>query len=494
MDETKTTHKHILKSTALFAGVQGVSIIVSIIRTKIVTILLGANGFGILTLFTSTLKIITDSTIIGLDKSAVKQISEYHSNEDTKTTSDFISTFNKLIWFTGVLGSLTTLLLSKRLSIWTFGNESYTYAFIWLSISILFSQLASGKSAILQGTRKLKTLAKAQVLGNIIGLLVSIPLYYFYKIEGIVPTIIISMAISYFIFHFFKENNRPVSIKLNIIELFSKSKEMLTLGATLSFTSLLTALSLWASQIYIRQNGGLNDVGLYNAGLLILNSYAGMLFNAMGTDYFPRLSAIHKNNNLITKAVNNQAYIAVLLITPVITTLITFTPTIVRILYTEEFLDIKKLIIFGIIGTLFKAISFSLGYVIIAKGDSKVFIKTSVIFNLILFLTTILSYKFAGLTGVGIGLIFYYLFHFIVIKIITKKLYSITLNKPIMNLMAISTLICALSLFVTYIGNFHLRIFILVLIMTFSIGFSLYKLQKIIDVREAIHNFVKKIK
>ena len=42
-----------------------------------------------------------------------------------------------------------------------------------------------------------------------------------------------------------------------------------------------------------------------------------MIFNAMATDYFPRLSAINKDNNAIQKVVNEQAEIAILLITPI---------------------------------------------------------------------------------------------------------------------------------------------------------------------------------
>ena len=152
--------------------------------------------------------------------------------------------------------------------------------------------------------------------------------------------------------------------------------------------------------------------------LVIINSYIGMIFNAMGTDYFPRLSAINKNNTLINKAVNEQADVAVLLITPIIIVFVTFAPVIIRLLYTKEFLVIIGLVTFGVLGTLFKAVSFSLGYVIIAKGDSKVFIKTSIVFNLLMFLICILSYKLGGLTGLGIGLLIYYMIHFIALKII----------------------------------------------------------------------------
>ena len=81
-------------------------------------------------------------------------------------------------------------------------------------------------------------------------------------------------------------------------------------------------------------------MGYYAAGILIINAYVGMIFNAMATDYFPRLSAINKDNNAIQKVVNEQAEIAILLITPIITLFLLFKELIIQILYTPSFLVI----------------------------------------------------------------------------------------------------------------------------------------------------------
>ena len=140
------------------------------------------------------------------------------------------------------------------------------------------------------------------------------------------------------------KNKKNQSIKIGYIEIFQKSKAMLSLGATMSFTSLFVAITLWLIQIYVRNHGGLDDVGFYSAGLLIINSYIGMIFNAMGTDYFPRLSAINKNNTLINKAVNEQADVAVLLITPIIIVFVTFAPVIIRLMCCKTILPKSRLL------------------------------------------------------------------------------------------------------------------------------------------------------
>ncbi len=494
MKQSKS-YAQILKSTSLFGGVQIFSILMSVIKTKVITILIGANGFGIIGLLTSTTKLVTDITKIGLDTSAIKEISEYSLEEDDDKLFEFILVLNKIIWVTGTIGALLTIFFSNFLSIWTFGNTDYRFAFIWLSIAVLFNQLASGKKAILQGTRQLKRLAKANLLGSFLSLLVSLPLYYYFKEAGILPAIIAGFFIIYIVFFFYNKSTKNRLSKIGCTELFLKSKGLLRLGFTISFTSILGALTIWLIQIYIRDKGGVEDVGFYNAGLIIINSYVGLVFNAMGTDYFPRLSAVNKDKPLVNKLVNEQADVAILLITPIITLFIALAPLIVKLLYTEEFLEILGLITYGVLGTLFKAVSFSLGYVIIAKGDSKVFMKTSIVFNLLMLLICLCFYNQKGLTGLGLGLLIYHIFHFIALKILTYYLYGLKLSRKLYKIFLFCTCICMLSFYGTCVTVTYMRYIILILAALISIIFTIIEFNKRMNLKELlINNFFKRNK
>ena len=63
-------YSHILKYTGVFGGVQGLSVLVGIVRNKLVAMILGPNGMGLMSLFTSTIKLISDSTNFGIGMSA----------------------------------------------------------------------------------------------------------------------------------------------------------------------------------------------------------------------------------------------------------------------------------------------------------------------------------------------------------------------------------------------------------------------------------------
>lgn len=73
---------------------------------------------------------------------------------------------------------------------------------------------------------------------------------------------------------------------------FHEGKPMIKLGVTLSVGSIITLFVAYLIQVYITNVGGLTEVGYYNVGMIIINSYVGLIFESMSKDYFPRLSEI----------------------------------------------------------------------------------------------------------------------------------------------------------------------------------------------------------
>ena len=192
MSEQKNSYRQIMKATSLFGGVQIFQIVISVIRSKFVAVLLGPAGMGVVGLLTSTTGLVMGLTNFGLGTSAVKNISEANAEEDRNRLATVIAVLKRLVWITGILGALVTLLFSPWLSQFTFGNKEFTLAFVWISITLLLNQLTTGEMVLLQGLRKLQQLAKANLYGSVAGLIITVPLYYWLGEKGIVPAIIIS--------------------------------------------------------------------------------------------------------------------------------------------------------------------------------------------------------------------------------------------------------------------------------------------------------------
>ena len=497
MNDNQQSYRKVLNATSLFGGVQFINIILRLIRSKAIALLIGPIGMGISNLLLTTMELINGLTNLGLERSAVKDISLANTNSNSKNVAITISILKKLVWLTITVGVILMVLLAPWLSEITFGNKDYTISFRWISIALLFKQLSSSQLAILQGLRKLKSLAKANLLGNFIGLLITLPLYYYYKIDAIVPAIIIATFMSFVFTYYYSHKLDIESVTISRKEAVSEGKGMINLGIMLSLSSLITLLVAYIIRIYIgsaneTEELGLIDVGLYSAGFVILNSYVGIIFNAMGTDYFPRLSEIANDIKKLRKTVLEQATVAILLITPIIVVFLACAPFIIVILYSHEFSPIVTMVTWGILGMIFKAVSWSMGYMIIAKGDSKVFIKTAIGFNTILLSINIIGYHFGGLEGVGISFFIYYIIHFIAIRIITYYRYDFYFEKGFYKIFTFTVIMCFLAFSITFIPSSILKNSLMIGLIVVSCWYSYKELDKKIGVKDYLAGIFKR--
>jgi O-antigen/teichoic acid export membrane protein len=499
VNDNQQSYRKVLNATSLFGGVQFINIILRLIRSKAIALLIGPIGMGISNLLLTTMELINGLTNLGLERSAVKDISLANTNSNSKSVAITISILKKLVWLTITVGVILMILSAPWLSEIAFGNKDYTISFRWISIALLFKQLSSSQLAILQGLRKLKSLAKANLLGNFIGLLITLPLYYYYKIDAIVPAIIIATFMSFVFTYYYSHKLDIKSVTISRKEAVSEGKGMINLGVMLSLSSLITLLVAYIIRIYIgsaneTEELGLIDVGLYSAGFVILNSYVGIIFNAMGTDYFPRLSEIANDIKKLRKTVLEQATVAILLITPIIVVFLACAPFIIVILYSHEFSPIVAMVTWGILGMIFKAVSWSMGYMIIAKGDSKVFIKTAIGFNTILLSINIIGYHFGGLEGVGISFFIYYIIHFIAIRIITYYRYDFYFEKGFYKIFTFTVIMCFLAFSITLIPSSILKNSLMIGLIVVSCWYSYKELDKKIGVKDYLAGIFKRKK
>lgn len=483
-----------MKATSLFGGVQVLQILIAIGRGKVLAMLLGPEGTAISNLLIRPLQLITAATNLGLDQSAVKEISGKHAQGDETATFRTIAILKRLVWVTALSGAIIMALFSPLLSEITFDNQDYTWSFVWLGLALAFNQLAMSRIAILQGLRKLAFLAKANLYGALAGFLVTIPLYYFFSFDGILPAIVATAGFLFFFAHYFAKKEISKYPKIATKEAFGEGKEMIRLGLSMSVSGIIGLLVAYLILVYVRMEGGKLEAGYYAAGIVILNNYVGLIFNAMATDYFPRLSAICNDKKATAQTVFEQAFIGVLLISPIVVAFVALAPIIIPLLYSGEFDNSVALVRWGILGMVFKAASWSMGYVILAKGDSKLFVKTALGFNTLQLLLNIAGYHLYGLEGIGMSMLVYLAIHFIAVRIIVFYRYGFQMPKGFYPIFMFCLVLCGLAFAATYIEDALLKYGVLVLLIGISSLYSFRRLDAKIGFKILIASILKKKK
>lgn len=488
MEQENNSYKQVLKATSLFGGVQFISILVSIIKTKAAALLIGVSGVGIFGIFMSTLNFIQALTRCGLDLSAVKEIASADENDKP----NIVFATGKLALITGILGAILVLTTSTWLSQIAFNNKIYTLFFVTISIAVLFNQLNVGNLAILQGLKLLKKLALVITISSLFSLIPTVAIYYYFGVNGI-PWVITSTAmISFLVSKHYVDKLKTKQSKLSIEKLFNIGASILKPGFLLSLASITALAIAYIIQIFITNSGGIEDVGLYNAGFALIHSYGAVFFSALSKDFFPRLSEVADNNKLVSKIVNEQAYMLLLLLTPLILIFLVLKPFIVTLLYSKDFLPIIGMITYGIMATLFKSVSWSMGFILIAKGDSKVYLITEIISNLALLFAVIIGYEISGLTGIGLGYLVYHLADLVFIKLIVTIRYKFNFYSNFNRLLCISLLKLVLIYGFFFIENIVIRYLLIALVVIFSFTFTVFVLNKHFNIIELIKSKLKK--
>ncbi len=312
-----TSYKNIFKTTFLFGFVQIFDILVKVGTNKIIAVLLGAEGLGVISIFNSATGLIKTACGLGINKSAVKDISEaQHCNDESKVER-VVSLTNNVIVYTSLFGLIVTISLSPFLSEWCFGSGDYTLAFVFLSLFVAMGIFSDGQLGLLTGVRRLRDLAKASMAGAVAGLLSAIPFYFFLGMKGIVPSLISTAFVTLTISVYFVKRLHYKRIKLKFKETWKEAMPMTQMGISLMFVSFVSFLFDLLVSSYIRKGGGLEDVGFYQAGATIITSYFGIVLTAMTTDYYPRISAINNDNSLVEAELNKQAETGLVLIFPI---------------------------------------------------------------------------------------------------------------------------------------------------------------------------------
>jgi len=490
--ESQSSYKQIIKATSIFGGVQVITILISIIRSKFIAVLLGPIGIGISGMLTATTGIISGLTNFGLGTSAVRDISSAFESGNNKRIAKVANVLNRWVWATGLLGMILTLVFSPWLSYLSFGNYDYTIAFLVLSITLLINQLSSGQLVVLQGSRKISLLAKANLAGSIIGLLTTIPLYYIWGINGIVPALVIAAFTSLFTSYYFRKKVYVEKIKVSKVRTIAEGKQMLKMGFLISMSGFMALGFSYLVRLFITHEGSITELGLYNAGFTIISTYVGLIFTAMSTDYYPRLSAVADDVNKANETINYQIEIALIILGPVLITFILFIRLIIHLLYSDEFLGVSTMIVWAALGMFFKAVSWCIGFYFLAKGASKHFFWNELIANIYLTLINIVGYYFWGLSGLGYSFVLSYFIYLIQVFLVTKIKFDFTFGKNVILILLMQLAFSTGGLLILH--NLKGPVFFIasasLLIANFI--YSYYLLNKRVDVKNKITKILNK--
>lgn len=401
MENTKESYKQIFKSTTIVGGSQILNIIIGIVRTKIIALLLGPVGVGVAGIFQTIVELVRNATGLGINFSGVKSVAE--NNNDPQRVARTILILRRWELGTGLVGTSVIIILCSVFSTYSFGNSTYTGSIAIMSVVLVINAVSAGQLAILQGLRRIGEMAKATLLGSILGTVISLPLFWWIGISGIIPAMILtalgSLAVSWWFAR--KIITEPVDISLS--QTFTDGIGMAKLGFFIVVNGFVATASMYVIRVLIRTHLGMDYVGYFQAVWMISTMYINILLNSMLADYFPRLSIIKHDNDASNKLINEQLEMTLLVGTPMLMGMIAFASLAISILYSNSFHSAISVLKWQMMASFFTFISWTIGVLFLSKNKGWYAIIGETIRQAVYISFIFVGWNFFGFNVLGIG-------------------------------------------------------------------------------------------
>jgi len=404
MKTSNDSYDHVLKYTGMFGGVQVLVTLIGLVRNKFMALLLGTAGVGFNALFVSMQNFASQCTNLGISFGAVPKLSEYYEEQQEEQLEYHIQVIRLWSMIAAGLGFLFCVAVSPLMNdlSFTWGNHTLHYAMLGVSVAML--TLTGGETAVLKATRRLGALAKIQIYTAIISVLVSIPLYYYYGHSGVIPVIVSMAAVTMVATMRYSYRSYPLRLQWTGSVLKSGAG-MIRLGVAFVLAAAVGSASEMFIRAFLNVEGGLGDVGLYNAGFMLTITYAGMVFSSMEQDYFPRLSAVSKDVEKTNETVNKQMEVSLLLLAPMLVALLTALPVLVPLLFSNEFLPVVGMAQVAVLAMYFKVLNLPVAYITLARSKSLAYLLLETTYFVVLVVGVMAGFRMWGIWGTGLAVV-----------------------------------------------------------------------------------------
>lgn len=467
------SYKHTMKATVVLSSAQMVEAVISLVRAKIIAVLLGPMGIAINSILQTTVNTLYQVTGFGIPQSGVREISKAHCGGDANSLAAITTVFRCLILVSAFIGLLVCLLSSQILSDLSFGQaDDHSTDFIILSIGFFFLTLSYGNITLLQGTQRLLYLAKSTMLTAFISLLIGVPFFFWLGNKGIAYAISLGYIVAFCINSLYVGKLHIKRIHFPVKTIIKIASPIIKLGLTIMVSYIIINLFTYFTNVLIRYFGSLQDVGLFQSGYALTNRNFAILSGVLVADYYPRLSGLIDKKADFDRAVSEQAELLLLIISAVSVLIIVFCPWIIKILLSNEFLVISNLVRLIAFSFVFRIIWLTLSYVALAKGDKKTYlVYDAIIGNGSYFVLNIVFYYLWGMDGIGVSCVIGTLLVSLMFLLVYGKKYRFKYSRKLWKVQLWCTVFLSFFMFSQLIDNKTLY-----LVVTIMLGavFSIY--------------------
>ncbi len=403
---------NLLKTSAL----NGVAVLIKtatmFILNKILAVYVGPAGYAAIGQFQNFIQMITTFAGSAINTAVIKYTAEYHENEHQQIS--VWRAAGSLVLIFSFIFSLIILIFQKQLSLYIFQSVEYQSVFVWFAVFLVLFNLNTLFLAILNGKKEILKLVTANIVGSVLSLLITSILAIQYHLYGALIALSVYQSIAFFVTLFLCYK----STWFKFSYLFGKIEPQVAKNfAAFALMALVSAICVPLSQMVIRsylsQEFGLNYAGYWEAMIRLSAAYLMLVTTTLGVYYLPRLAELTHLDEIKKEVYLGYKFIFPLALVGGLVVYI-LRDWIITLLFSHEFMPMRDLFLWQMIGDSLKIGSWILAYLMLSKAMTKLFVTTEILFALSSVGLTYVCSKLFGFEGVSIAHLVNYALYWLV--------------------------------------------------------------------------------
>lgn len=406
-----------------------IKIIAGILTSKAIAVFIGVEGMALIGNLRNFMSAVQTISITGIYNGLVKSIAEVKNDafklSQTLSSAYYVG-FSSTIFF-----AFFCYYNAETINQFLF-SENYNYAYVVkiLALALPFYALNMFSFAIMNGFSKFKILLIINIIGQVLGLLITLLLIYQNNIDGALVAAVIAPSLILLITFVGFVNQRSLvsSVKISNVS-FSVLKKF----SPFAIMALVTAVAIPMVSIVIR-NYIIDEVGLIEAGhweaMQRISDYYLMFINSLMTLYFlPRFSEIESKKEFRKEVFSfYKTSIPIFGIGLIIIYLLR--SFLVSLIFSEDFQPTEELFLWQLLGDFIKVLSIVIAYQFIAKKMFTHFVIIEIFLVVIMYLSSVYLIDIFGVQGAVMGHFVSYLMHYgIILLIFGSSLFGVISEK-----------------------------------------------------------------
>ena len=385
---------------------------------KVLAIYVGPSGYAALGQFQNAVQMITTFASGAVNTGVTKYTAEY--KDDVAAQHRVWRTAGTIALSGSLFFSVLIVIFNETLAIWFLKDAGFGGVFVWFGATLVMFTLNTLMLAILNGKKEIGKYVIANIAGSLFSLLVTALMSMSYGLYGALVALAVYQSLSCFITFFLCFKSPWFKLSYMIGTLDKKTAINLSKFTVMALSS---ALCVPISHILVRnhlgETFGWQSAGYWEAMWRLSSAYLMLVTTTLSVYYLPKLSELKESKDIKNEIL--QGYKVIFPVAIACGLIMYFLRDfIISVLFTSDFLPMRDLFGWQMLGDVLKIASWILGYVLAARAYWKIFVFSELFFALLFYVLVVVFSSFE-LESAVIAHVVTYALHFCFMFAVMKK-------------------------------------------------------------------------